>query len=120
MRLLTTDTFIVKRSAKGYDGYDDGKGNWVSSNKTTNTFKAKGSIQPLSGQDVNLLPETFKTTAVSKIYTKTLLKALDQFNGTEADTLVIDDQEYVVLIVEKWRQLHTSHYKVIVGRREKT
>lgn len=120
MMLLNTDSFTVKRAARGFGGYDDGKGNWIESNQTTDIFKAKGSIQPLSGQDINLLPESFKTTAVNKIYTKTELKAIDQFKGTEADTIIVDGQEYVVLTVEKWRQLHTSHYKVIIGRKEKT
>ena len=120
MRLLMTDSFKVLRASKGNEGYDDGKGNWVGANQTTNQFTIKGSVQPLSGADMRLLPEAFKSTSILKIYTKTKLQTVDQDTNTQADTLIIGDKRYQVQVVENWRQLHTSHYKVIVGREEKT
>lgn len=119
MRLLQTETFKVLRASSGYEGYDDGDGNWIPANQSTNQFTAKGSIQPVTGNDIRLLPEAYKTTALYKIFTKTKLKSVDQFNNKQADTIIIDGEEFQVQIVENWRQLNTKHYKVFVGRKEK-
>ena len=120
MDLLNTEEFTVLRASSTSKGYDDGKGNWISADQTTDQFLSSGSIQPLSGDDIKLLPESFKSTSLLKIYTKNLLKSTDQFNNIQADTLIIDGSKYQVQIVEHWRQLSIDHYKVIVGREEKT
>jgi hypothetical protein len=119
MRLLQTDSFLVLRAAKGFEGYDDGKGNWVEAKESTTRIKAKGSIQPVTGDDLNKLPEAFKNTESLKIYTKQELKTVDDTINREADIVVIDNKRYQVGVVEKWRQLSTKHYKVFVMLEEK-
>lgn len=119
MLLLNTDTFWVFRAAKGFEGYDDGNGNWVEAKETTNKFKAKGSIQPVTGSDLNKLPEAFKDTESLKIYTQTELKTVDDTSNREADIIIIDGKRYQVSVVENWRQLSTKHYKVFVMLEEK-
>ena len=120
MRLLQTETFQVLRASASNEGFDDGKGNWVTADQSTDSFSTEGSIQPVSSQDIKLLPEDFKSTALYNIFTKTQSKSVSQFDSTQADSVVIDDQTYQVQITERWRQLRQDHYKVFVGRVEKT
>lgn len=120
MRLLKTERFQVLRASSGNEGFDDGNGNWIDADQTTNQFFTDGSIQPVSSQDIRLLPDAFKSTAVYKIFTPTKLRSVNQFGATQADSIIIDDETYQVQIVERWRQLRQMHYKVFVGRTEKT
>ena len=120
MRLLQTDTFTLERpleSAVG--GYDDGNGNWVPKSTKSHIIRAKASIQPLSGIDLQKLPEAFKDVESYLVFTKLLLRSVDSEEGIEADILKFDNKSYEVQRVEYWRQLHTKHYKCWVVKVER-
>ena len=119
MRLLNTEDFLILRAAKGYEGYDDGNGNWIEAKEGTNRIKAKGSIQPVTGSDLAKLPESFKDVEVLKVYTKQELRTVDDSINQEPDILQFDGKRYQVAQVEKWRQLSTNHYKAYVRLEEK-
>lgn len=109
----------VLRSAKGFEGYDDGNGNWVESNKNTNQFNIYCSLQPVTDNDLNKLPDSYKRTNVLKLYTNTFLKVIDEDAGTEADFVCIDGFNFQVQIVENWREGNNAHYKVLAVKEEK-
>lgn len=119
MILLQTESFFILRAATGYEGYDDGNGNWIPAKETTNRVKAKGSIQPITGNDLAKLPESFKNVEALKVYTKQELRTVDDTINQEPDILEIDGERYQVAKVEKWRQLSTNHYKAYVRLEEK-
>lgn len=119
MILLNTESFLILRAAKGYEGYDDGNGNWIPAKDGTNRIKAKGSIQPVTGDDLAKLPESFKNVEALKVYTKQELRTVDDDINQEPDILEIDGKRFQVAKVEKWRQLSTNHYKAYVRLEEK-
>jgi len=119
MQLLNTDSFLILRASRGHEGYDDGNGNWVGANDSTNRIKAKGSIQPVTGDDLSKLPEAFKNVEALKVYTKSCVRTVDDSENQEPDILLIDGKRFQVDVVEKWRQLSTNHYKAYVRLEEK-
>ena len=120
MRLLQTDPFTLERPLKSATGgHDDGFGNWIDKSTKSHIIKAKGSIQPLDGIDLQKLPESFREVESYIVFTKLFLRSLDGEKGIEADILKFDGNEYEVQRVENWRQLHTKHYKCWVVRVER-
>lgn len=73
------------------------------------------SVQPMSGKDVEKLSEGERHREGLKLYTVSDLRTADQYAGTIADRVVIDDITYEVLHVERQRSV-IPHYKAMVLR----
>lgn len=119
-KLIDLQDFTVLRADPASEGYYDDNGNWVEGDNTTAQFDIKGSLQPITGNDLQILPEGLKRTDLKKLYTRTELRSLDDGNETEADKINIDGSVYEVHSVEKWVGRRLQHYKVLLVKEEKT
>ncbi len=80
---------------------------------TSSTVRA--SVQPMNGEDVQLLPEGNRHADMLKLYTKSELRTADQHAGTPADRVVIDGKTYEVKESARYRT-HQRHYRAVVAR----
>lgn len=75
---------------------------------TTRTIK--GSVQPPSPKEVNILPEGVLINNAIKIYTKEPLIAGDQTSGSYSDKILWKNQKYIVSsIVEDYLHFGMGH-----------
>jgi len=112
MALLGAVTVTVTRCLTG--SYVDG--DYTS---TTTTFDIVASIQPISGIDLQRLPEAERTQGRYKLYTETQLFTSREVGGQllAADTVSVRGLEMRVMSELDWVQ-HVSgvpHYKYILG-----
>lgn len=119
-RLLNLDTLTVLRVDSGSLGEYDDDGNWVKGDGSTGQFTVEASLQPVTGEDLELLPSGLKKTDVRKVYTPTELKTVDEDAGTEPDVIIIDGKNYEVQTVEPWKGRRLAHFKCILTKEEKT
>lgn len=74
-----------------------------------------GSVQPMSGRELELRPELARAGDSRKVYTETELRTEDQHGGTPADEVVVDGLTFKVMQVE--RQVAViPHYKAFLLR----
>lgn len=88
------------------------KGTWVEG--TPSTFEADYSVQPLTGREMQLLPEDRRTTQSYRLYGDTKLYTVDVNTGTNADRVTIDGETYEVFSCAPWQNTIINHYKIIV------
>lgn len=105
--LATPGTFTVTRRPPGV--YTNGRffpGN-------TTTLNITGSIQPLVGRDLELLPEGLRTRELLKIYSATPL--LVHGANQNPDLITISGVQYQVETAEQWGP-DGNYYKMIVAK----
>jgi predicted nucleotidyltransferase len=100
--------FTVKRKQGG--SYVDGQ--WVPGNDVDIIIKA--SLQPMSPEEMDKLPEGRRTNETFKLYTKTRLYTVTDENP---DYLLIDGIGYEVVSVGKYQSDVINHYKVFIQRK---
>lgn len=119
-RLLKSSAVTLKRPATAQGYYND-DGDWVEATiPVEDHVVIYGNIQPLSGDDIKLLPEAFKDSETLWFYTKTPLKTVDEYNETVADILVIDGYDHKVHKSSNWRYFNSAHYKCLCVKEEKS
>lgn len=74
-----------------------------------------GSVQPITGNERQTLPEGIRERARYAIYTDYALRTDDQTAKTPADTLDLFGKKYKVVIVEPWQNGLINHYRAIVS-----
>lgn len=72
------------------------------------------SIQPLTPDEVRLLPEGRRTAESLKMYLETPVRVSDEKAGTAADRIEHAGKTYEVLGVEDWSRTDIPHYKAIL------
>lgn len=90
-------------------------GFWQEGSETIMTIQA--SIQPIRGEELQMLPEGRRSSHSVRVYTDTALETVDNENP---DRIVIDDAEYEILSVESWQSGVINHYKCIAVKVENT
>lgn len=75
-------------------------GRWIDT--TTTTLSIKMSIQPVTGRELDILPENDRTREVLRIFTKTQLFGLSASNGQKPDRFAYLGRNYEVHNVEDW------------------
>lgn len=98
----------IKRKQGG--GYVDGK--WVEGSDTDVVIKA--SIQPLTPEEMQELPEGRRSDEAFKMYTKTKLFTITDQNP---EYVWINGFRFEVISVGKYQSKVISHYKVIVAKK---
>lgn len=94
-------------------------GYWTEGATTDTSITA--SVQPASGEDLQVLPEGERTRRAIKVYTTTELRTTSPQDGTRSDELVIaglvgiDDGTYQVESVAPYYAL-LGHHKAIAVR----
>jgi len=89
------------------------KGQYTPGAETPMTIQA--SVQPLTGNEQETLPEGFRESGSFKLFTDFKLRALNQKTKEPGDRVTLDDKEYLVIIVAPWQNNVINHYKAIVS-----
>lgn len=111
--ILSTEPVIRLRPTAGTRGAD---GRYVPGAPSAASIAA--SVQPLSGKEVETLPEGERRRDWLKLYTHSELRPVDQHSGaagTAADRVIIDGAIYEVRRVARQRSI-IPHYRAFVVR----
>jgi hypothetical protein len=100
-------TYEYKRLAAGT--YVDGK--WIEGAEIIGTIVA--SIQPLTPQETQTLPEGERSSEFIRIYTATKINKVNEAAMTKGDKITYNGRDYEVKKVEDWTAYRIPHYKAI-------
>lgn len=81
---------------------------------TSSTFSITASVQPVSGREIDRLPEGLRAREVLALYTDTALQTRNSTAGAP-DVVSIDGSAWEVQTVENWNSLGTF-YKALLTR----
>lgn len=101
---LDSRKYPLKRTSGGE--YVDGI--WQSTGDEN--LEVKGSVQPLTGREIQRIPEGRRNTERKKIYTGDLLQPGESDTLKNADEITIDGDIFQVETVEPWN----GHYKAML------
>lgn len=73
------------------------------------------SLQPMNGDEQQLLPEGLRTTEVVKIYSRDELRVADAPNGVQSDRVVYKGETYEVFDIQDWND-HGKFFKVLAKK----
>lgn len=99
-------SFVVTRKEAG--SFVNGK--WVEGD--TSTFTIQASVQPLRGDEIQLLPEGRRNSQAVRIYTDTLLYNKTN-ESTNPDIVTAFETDFEVLTVEPWQSNVINHFKCL-------
>jgi hypothetical protein len=106
---FATGTYTVTRTAA--DTYTNG----VKVAGATSNVSIVASVQPLSGRDLQVLPEGQRADETLVLYTATQL--FTRTPSQAPDSISIDGSTYEVFKVETWNYIGEIHYRAFVSRR---
>ena len=111
--IMTIPLTVTRKST---EGYWDEQGDYVEGGETTLDIIC--SIQPFKGKSRELEERGIYPKDAVRVYTKTELKTVDEFESKLADTATIDGVNYVAVMSENWARhsMTLNHYKVIFVR----
>ncbi len=107
---LSSGDYVVTRAA-GPKTYTQGKA--VAPTTSPSTLTVTASVQPLTGRELQRLPEGMRTKELMKMYL--VEELLVSAPGQEPDTVSIDGVDFQVEAVERWGPLGNYH-KAIVSK----
>ena len=107
---------VIRMSAGGYDA----NGRAVAPTETSLTIEMWN--QPVSGDDLQRLPEGLRTQEVIKLYALAELRAGDRSTGRQPDELLIDGLRWQVEQVwnwseDNWATLDGRYWKALAIRK---
>lgn len=73
------------------------------------------SVQPLSGNEIETLPEGLRERANYWLYTSFELRTINQQTKTPPDEVILFGKTFIVKKVEAWQNGVINHYKVLVS-----
>jgi hypothetical protein len=79
------------------------------------TATIRGSVQPLTDRQREVLPEGIRQSVTRKVYTKSDLRTADQLTNTPSDLIVYGGETYEVVRVTRWPAL-LSHFEADLVR----
>ncbi len=82
---------------------------------TNSTLSVAGSLQSVSGRELQALPESFRGDEVRVLYTLTELRTVSESHA--ADRVTIGGESWLVIKVEVFPAFGDTHYRVYVARR---
>jgi len=81
---------------------------------TSDTTGVVASVQPVTGNELERLPEGIRSRRPAKLYTETEIKQADSVAGTPPDLIIWDGETWEVLSVEK--HAWGTYYKAMIAR----
>jgi len=100
---------IGKRKIAGV--YTDGI--YVPASESTINFTA--SVQPVSGDEMETLPEGLREAGMYRLYTDFALRTVNQKTKTPADEIDYADKKYIIVFVQPWQNNVINHYKAFMS-----
>ena len=73
------------------------------------------SVQPLSGNEQETLPEGYREGGAYRLYTDFKLRAVNQNTKDPGDKITLDGKDYLIIVVEPWQNNVIPHYKAIAS-----
>ena len=111
---LRNKKLTVRRPAGGSFNGDTGR--WVDGTPV-DPFTIKASVQAMTGEDMETLPEGRRASSGYWVFTSTLIKTVDTDGSDEnPDIVVIEGEDYEAVTLERWRNKIINHYRVGVVR----
>ena len=107
--IFRKDLTVKRKTAGSYVN-----GFWVAGTDTTLTIKA--SVQPLSGKDIELLPEGKRLAGGYKLFTNDTLKVAIEGTGQDGDIVSIYGFDYEVVGQEVWTNNLINHNVYLVSK----
>lgn len=95
------------------------KGQYVPAGSETTFAVTNASVQPLSGRELQLLPEGYRTRQTLKVYSDVELRSADAEAGREADRFDYLGEQFEVYSVQDWVD-HGNYFKVLAVQLHKT
>ena len=80
---------------------------------TSTSFTITASVQPLTGNDMRLLPEGARADNTKSLFTPTKLKTT---GDAGPDVVVINSEDYEVFNVESWIGFGESYFRTLIKR----
>lgn len=80
------------------------------------TLQITASVQPLSGDELQMLPEGERTAETKRLYTTTKLNSLNESEQMNADIITIDGSSWEVHKAEAWSPNILDHNKYLIVR----
>src|SRR5690554_1992870 len=115
LRLTGRKTFQAKRTSPGY--YDN-YGNWVEG--AEETFEVKGNQQPLPGDEIVMVPESFRSRDVRKFFSITRMNSMEEESSQNPDKVQIDGIWFSVLKRKEYQMGVRDHYEYTLVREEQS
>jgi len=81
----------------------------------TSVLNFSASVQPLTGNERQALPEGLRERGRYYIYTSFALRTEDQTTKTPADEVDLFGKKYKVVLLEPWQNNILGHYKALVS-----
>lgn len=107
---LNVKTYTVTRQVEG--SYVDG----VYTPGGISNFTVDASVQPISGMELENLPEGQHAENTRVLYTTTA-ELFPRNPTNEADEIAIDGEDWEVFNVETWFAFGCTHYKCLIARK---
>ena len=80
---------------------------------TTSAISFDASVQPLSSEEQETLPEGFREKSAYKLYTDFKLNAVNEGTKEPGDKVNIYNNDYLVIVVNIWGNNVINHFKAI-------
>jgi len=110
--ILGSEPVTLRRTAAGSRGAD---GRFVPGAATDTTLQA--SVQPMSGRDIERLPEGLRSRASLKLFAETELRLAEASGVYPCDRIVYDGEVYEVGAAQKWGATSPiPHYEAVLLR----
>lgn len=111
MSLFNTFALVVTR----YDSVSIVKGRHVPDDDITSTVDIECSAQPLSGKEMETLPENRRNTSAYTVFTETELKTNDDDTELKPDRLTLFGKLCEIIAVQPWQNGLINHYECIAS-----
>lgn len=108
--------FTVRRKAPGH--YDSSTGDWISGSETTLTVE--GNMQPLSGYEMQMLPESFRSRESRKLYCVAPVYSIREAESKEPDIVEADGKDFEVHKVKQYQMGVLDHFEATLIRVEQS
>lgn len=82
---------------------------------TPSTFSVAGSLQSVTGRELQAMPESYRGDEVRVLYTLTELRTVSE--TYQADKVTIAGETWLVIRVEVFPAFGDTHYRVYLARR---
>ena len=108
--------FTVRRKAPGQR--DQSTGNWVPGSNTVLTIN--GNMQPLSGYEIQMLPESFRSRESRKFYCVDPIYSIREAQSKEPDIVEADGKDFEVHKVKQYQMGVLDHFEATLIRVEQS
>lgn len=111
MSLFNTFALEVTR----YDSVSSVKGRHVPDNDVTSTINITCSAQPLTGKEMETLPENRRNTSSYRVFTETELQTTNDATGLKPDRLTLFGKLCEIIEVQPWQNGLINHYSCVAS-----